>query len=148
MQTRPAWDAVVLTASSARQAELYQGEIQRRQLSGALSAGTEFLVVPDPGDRRVGSGGATIHALGVLAKTHEWWSGHRVLLVHSGGDSRRLPQYSPVGKLFGVLPARTRAGETTTVFDETMELSAAWAEGIPNGLLVASGDVVLRFDAS
>ena len=148
MQTRPAWDAVVLTASSARQAELYQGEIQRRQLSGALSAGTEFLVVPDPGDRRVGSGGATIHALGVLSKGLEWWSSHRVLLIHSGGDSRRLPQYSPVGKLFGVLPARTRAGETTTVFDETMELSAAWAEGMPNGLLVASGDVVLRFDAS
>jgi fucokinase len=148
MQTRPAWDAVVLTASSARQAELYQGEIQRRQLSGALPAGTEFLVVPDPGDRRVGSGGATIHALGVLSKGLVWWSSHRVLLIHSGGDSRRLPQYSPVGKLFGVLPARTRAGETTTVFDETMELSEAWAEGMPNGLLVASGDVVLRFDAS
>ena len=152
-QSRPAWDAVVLTASSARQAELYRSEIQRRQLSGGVPAGTEFLVVPDPGDRRVGSGGATINALGVLAQTHPiellaWWSSHRVLLVHSGGDSRRLPQYSPVGKLFGVLPSRTRAGETTTVFDETMELSAAWAEGIPNGLLVASGDVVLRFDAS
>ena len=148
MQTRSAWDAVVLTASSARQAELYRGEIERRQLSGALPAGTEFLVVPDPGDQRVGSGGATIYALGALAKTREWWNTHRVLLIHSGGDSRRLPQYSPVGKLFGVLPARARAGETTTVFDETMELSAAWAEGIPNGLLVAAGDVVLRFDAS
>lgn len=147
MQTRPSWDAVVLTASSARQAELYRSEIQRRQLSGALPAGTEFLVAPDPGDRRVGSGGATINALGALGKGREWWDAHRVLLVHSGGDSRRLPQYSPVGKLFGVLPSRTRAGETTTVFDETMELSAAWAEGIPNGLLVASGDVVLRFDA-
>ena len=148
MQARPAWDAVVLTASSERQAEMYRGEIQRRQLSGALPDGTEFLVVPDPGDRRVGSGGATIHALGVLAKGLDWWRTHRVLLVHSGGDSRRLPQYSPVGKLFGVLPCRTRAGETTTVFDDTMELSGAWAEGIPNGVLVASGDVVLRFDAS
>jgi fucokinase len=147
-QVSPQWDAVVLTASSGRQAELYRSEIQRRQLSGALPAGAEFLVVPDPGDRRVGSGGATINALGVLAKTREWWETHRVLLVHSGGDSRRLPQYSPVGKLFGVLPARARAGETTTVFDETMELSAAWAERIPNGLLVASGDVVLRFEAS
>lgn len=147
VQVRPAWDAVVLTASSARQAELYRNEIVRRQMSGALGGGTEFLVVPDPGDRRVGSGGATINALGVLAKDLEWWSSHRVLLVHSGGDSRRLPQYSPSGKLFGVLPCRTRAGETTTVFDETMNLSAAWAERIPNGLLVASGDVVLRFDA-
>ena len=113
-----------------------------------LPEGTEFLVMPDPDDRRVGSGGATIHALGVLGKDREWWSGHQALLIHSGGDSRRLPQYSPGGKLFGVLPSRTQPGGTTTVFDETLALSAAWAERIPNGLLVASGDVVLRFDAS
>jgi fucokinase len=46
-----------------------------------------------------------------------------------------------------VLPSRTRPKETTTVFDETLALSAPWAEGISSGLLVASGDVVLRFDA-
>jgi fucokinase len=142
------WDVVLVTASSARQAGLYRDEIERRRLSGMLPEETEFLVVPDPEDRRVGSGGATIHALGVLGRDREWWSGHRALLVHSGGDSRRLPQYSPGGKLFGVLPSRTQPRGTTTVFDETLALSAAWAERIPNGLLVASGDVLLRFDAS
>ena len=109
---------------------------------------TLFQVIPDPADRRVGSGGATINALGVLGKDLDWWNLHRALLVHSGGDSRRLPQYSPGGKLFGVLPSRTRPRGTTTVFDETMMLSAAWAERIQNGLLVASGDVVLKFDAN
>ena len=138
----------MVTASSARQAGLYRDEIERRRLAGMLPEGTQFLVVPDPGDRRVGSGGATIHALGVLGKDREWWSEHRALLIHSGGDSRRLPQYSPGGKLFGVLPSRTQPRGTTTVFDQTLALSAAWAERIPNGLLVASGDVVLRFDAS
>jgi fucokinase len=138
----------MITASSARQAELYRNEIQRRASSGVLPQETQFLVVPDPGDRRVGSGGATINALGVLGKDREWWGQHRGLLIHSGGDSRRLPQYSPGGKLFGVLPSRTQARGTTTVFDETLTLSGAWAEQIPNGLLVASGDVVLRFDAT
>jgi len=142
------WDVVLVTASSARQAGIYRDEIERRRLSGMLPEKTKFLVTPDPDDRRVGSGGATIHALGVLGKDREWWSSHRVLLVHSGGDSRRLPEYSPGGKLFGVLPSRTQARGTTTVFDETLALAAAWAERIPNGLLVASGDVVLRFDAS
>jgi fucokinase len=113
-----------------------------------LPGETQFVVIPDPPDRKVGSGGATINALGVLAKDLEWWQGHSVLLVHSGGDSRRLPQYSPIGKLFGVLPSRTQPKGTTTVFDETMTLSAAWAEQMPNGLLVASGDVILRFDAN
>ncbi len=142
------WDVVLVTASSERQAALYRDEIERRRLNGMLPEQAQFLVVPDPADRRVGSGGATINALGVLGKDKAWWNTHRALLVHSGGDSRRLPQYSPIGKLFGVLPSRTRPRGTTTVFDETMTLSSAWAEGVSSGLLVASGDVVLRFDAS
>ena len=142
------WDVVIITASSERQAELYRSEVQRRHLSGILPSETQFLVVPDPPDRKVGSGGATINALGVLGKNHPWWLSHRALLVHSGGDSRRLPQYSPVGKLFGVLPSRAHPKATTTVFDETMTLSTAWAEQMPNGLLIASGDVILRFDAN
>lgn len=145
--TAKSWDVVIVTASSRRQADLYRDQIQRRSFSGMLPESAEFLVVPDPEDRRVGSGGATVNALGMLGKDRKWWSEHKVLLIHSGGDSRRLPQYSPGGKLFGVLPSRARAGGTTTVFDETLALSAAWAENIPNGLLVGSGDVVLRFDA-
>ena len=141
------WDVVIITASSERQAALYRGEIERRRTAGMLAEGCEFLVVPDPGDRRVGSGSATINALAVLAKDVEWWKHHRALLIHSGGDSRRLPQYSPVGKLFGVLPSRTNPRATTTVFDETMLLSAPWAERISSGVLVAAGDVVLKFDA-
>jgi fucokinase len=141
------WDVVIITASSERQAELYRNEIGRRRTASMLPEETEFLVVPDPDGRRVGSGSATINALGVLGKDQEWWKLHRVLLVHSGGDSRRLPQYTPVGKLFGVLPSQTSPRATTTVFDETMKLSASWADRIPNGLLVASGDVVLKFDA-
>lgn len=141
------WDVLMITASSARQAEQYRNELQRRASFGTLPKETQFLVIPDPIGRRAGTGGATINALGVLGKSREWWDGHKALLLHSGGDSRRLPQYSPGGKLFGVLPSRTRPKETTTVFDETLALSAAWAEGIPNGLLVGSGDVVLRFDA-
>jgi fucokinase len=142
------WDVVIITASSERQAELYREEIQRRNSSGLLPGETKFLVVPDPGGQRVGSGGATINALGILGKDRAWWGEHRALLVHSGGDSRRLPQYSPGGKLFGILPSRTQPRATTTVFDETMSLSSAWAEKMRSGLLVASGDVVLRFDAN
>jgi len=141
------WDVVIVTASSAPQAELYRDEIYRRKLSGMLPETTQFLVVPDPDGRRIGSGGATINAIHALGKDRAWWQRHKALLIHSGGDSRRLPQYSPGGKLFGVLPSRARPRATTTVFDETLSLSAAWAATIPNGLLIGSGDVVLRFDA-
>jgi hypothetical protein len=60
------WDAVIITASSERQSALYRGEIERRRTAGMLPDDCEFLVVPDPGDRRVGSGTATINALGAV----------------------------------------------------------------------------------
>jgi fucokinase len=68
-------------------------------------------------------------------------------MIHSGGDSRRLPQYSLSGKLFSALPIKTPWGGVCTVFDEFLALSTAWSSRIESGLLVASGDVLLIFDA-
>src|ERR1017187_259828 len=85
------WDVVAITASSRLQAERYEWEIQRRKQRGILPAGARYIVIPDPDDRRVGSGAATINALRVIGENSpEWWSNRRVLLIHSGGDSRRL----------------------------------------------------------
>ena len=144
----PWWDAVVLTASSVRQAERYTDEIERRRRESKIPPAV-YLAVPDAGDRRIGSGGATLNALRALApKLGRGWQDARVLIIHSGGDSRRLPQYSLSGKLFGALPVLTPWGEVSTVFDEFLALASAWAERLPSGLVVASGDVVLTFDAS
>ncbi|MCP5115679.1 MAG: hypothetical protein GY953_33040, partial [bacterium] len=121
------WNAVVVTASSDRQAERYRMEINRRQAEGKRPQGVRYLVVPDIQGMRIGSGGATLHALGVLAREagvsspfEEWWENQRVLMIHSGGDSRRLPEYSLAGKLFSALPVKTLWGEVSTVFDETL----------------------------
>src|SRR3954449_6944224 len=59
------WTAVILTASSKRQADRYKWEIQRRQEGGKIPAAT-YLVAPDVDDQRIGSGGATLNALRVL----------------------------------------------------------------------------------
>jgi fucokinase len=146
------WTAVVVTASSHHQAQRYEAEIRRRRQEGKLPENTRFLVSPDWQDRRIGSGGATLHALRALAAnqadTLEWWRTQRVLMIHSGGDSRRLPQYSLSGKLFSALPVETPWGGPSTVFDETMALSTGWAGQMNAGLLVCSGDVVLTFDAA
>ena len=145
----PWWTVVAITASSRRQAARYEWEIQRRREQGKLPTDVRYIVVPDPDDRRAGSGGATIHALRVLGGDRpNWWDDQRVLLIHSGGDSRRLPLYSTSGKLFSALPVRTPWGGTSTVFDEWMALSTLWVRQLPTGLLVGSGDVVLTFDAS
>ena len=153
--TVPWWTAVLITASSTRQAARYNEEIRRRSESGKIPGGVLYMAVPDLDDQRIGSGGATFHALRTLAECtgnagadslEEWWRGQRVLIIHSGGDSRRLPQYSLSGKLFSVLPVKTPWGEPSTVFDEFLALSTAWAARLDGGLVVASGDVILTFD--
>ncbi|HEY3379145.1 MAG TPA: bifunctional fucokinase/fucose-1-phosphate guanylyltransferase [Armatimonadota bacterium] len=153
----PWWTTVIITASSAKQAAGYREEIARRQREGQVPASAQFLVVPDLDNERIGSGGATLNALRVLAETltipastetlTAWWAQQRVLIIHCGGDSRRLPQYSLSGKLFSVLPVQTPWGKVSTVFDEMLALSTPWAARVSSGLVVSSGDVILTFDA-
>ncbi len=144
---KPWWSAIVLTAGSKAQAELYRHQIRHRAEHGHLPANVNWQVVPDPEGRRIGSGGATLQALQRLSH-HEaaWWKTNRVLIIHGGGESRRLPEYSLTGKLFGILPDQTPWGENSTVFDETLALSTLWLNRFSGGLTVASGDVVLTFD--
>jgi fucokinase len=158
---RPWWTAVVITASSRRQADLYEWELHRREERGKIPANVTYMVVPDIGDRRIGSGAATLNAVRALTRQLlftnavtapaiglvDWWSQQRVLLIHSGGDSRRLPQYSLAGKLFSAVSATTTWGEPSTVFDEMLALSTAWLERLQCGLVIGSGDVILTFDA-
>jgi fucokinase len=145
----PWWSAVVITAGSKAQAEIYRREIHRRSERGFLPRNVSWHVVPDPEGRHIGSGGATLQALQVLGTSDPaWWSRNRVLVIHAGGESRRLPEYSLTGKLFGILPERTPWGENSTVFDETLALSTLWAERFSSGLAVSSGDVILTFDAA
>ena len=142
----PWWTAVVITAGSARQAERYRRELDRRESAGKIPSDVRYLVVPDPDGRPLGTGGATLNALRALADID--WTGQRVLIVHSGGDARRLPQYSLSGKLFSAVPVKTPWGDASTVFDEMLALSTAWVERLPAGLVVGSGDVILTFDAA
>ena len=151
------WDAVIVTSSTAAQAERYLDEIARRKEKGQIPSGPLFLVVPDIEGARIGSGGATINALRALAERTlpsagvdslvDWWSSRRVLVIHSGGESRRLPQYSLSGKLFTVMPVNTAWGEPSTVFDETLALSTGWVARMSGGLVVGSGDMVLTLDS-
>ncbi len=108
---------------------------------------TRFLVIADPDGQRIGSGGATLRVLAQLAREDDTLTSKRILIIHSGGDSRRLPHCSATGKLFARVPRVLPDGRASTVFDEFLiGLSGLSSASLPPGVLVASGDVLLVFD--
>lgn len=147
--TPSGWDICVLTASDERQAAVYQRQLDWRREAGLLPARTRFMVIPDPAGRRIGSGGATLRVLADLAVSGVSFdpaSGERVLIIHSGGDSRRLPHCSATGKLFARVPRVLPDGRASTIFDEFLISLSGLAAEAPPGVLIASGDVLLVFD--
>lgn len=139
----PVWDIIILTASNEHQARSFELQIQSRR--EYLPVRTTFVVIPDEGGVRVGSGGATLSVLRWL-DSHGGWGGKRVLVIHSGGDSKRVPQYSALGKLFSPVPHVLPDGRSSTLFDEFLIAMSAVPGRIREGMLLLSGDVLLLFN--
>ena len=142
------WDAVILTASNEDQAQAFRHEIEFRLQNGLLPQRTEYEVLPDPEGKRVGSGGATLNVLNFVYKQYgEKAFEKRILVIHSGGDSKRVPQYSACGKLFSPVPRELPNGRASSLFDEFMAGTAGIPGRMQSGMLVMSGDVLLLFNA-
>lgn len=161
LPTTEPWDYVIVTASNDRQAAAYRQQLLLRDQFGMLSRIRRWLVVPDPAAARVGSGGSTIHCLmevlrheadgaaaGGPARWREVLSGLRVLILHAGGDSRRLPAYGPCGKLFIPMPGQTDTAVPLTLFDRQL---GRYLDLPPGGqgrgqIVITAGDVLLLFN--
>ena len=128
------FDLVAVTASSSAQAKGYREQLKFSCTEVLRNA----LVVPDPGDRRVGSLGATVN----LLRQPEISRGKCILVVHSGGDARRTPGYAAMGKAF--IPMR----DGRSLLEHIVEAMAKLPLPKDGGVLVVSGDVLPRFDAS
>jgi galactokinase/mevalonate kinase-like predicted kinase len=163
------YDICVITAANEYQAEGYREQIKWRRDRDALPDETEFIVIADPEGKRIGSGGSTIYVLYQLLRhflqsdgnkaynaPEEIFKYKRILILHSGGDSRRLPAYSAVGKIFVPLPTNTSPLKnsddtltdiTVTVFDLLLDILMKLPCLKDGQIIVASGDVLLNFDA-
>jgi fucokinase len=143
------WDWFVITASNDEQAQAYEMQIQYRQSNGWLPANTRYLVISDPECARVGSGGATLNVLRHIlecSSESDPFTGKRILIVHSGGDSKRVPQNSACGKLFSYVPHQLPDGRNSTLFDEILIGFSGVPARMSDGMLVMSGDVLLIFN--
>lgn len=124
------------------------------QVTG-LSA-TKYFCTSDPEGMKLGSGGGTVWLLDACrqheapqADFDEWLSREKRVLLHAGGQSRRLPAYAPSGKVLTPIPVfRWARGQRIdqTLLDLQLPLYERILTKAPKGLrtLIASGDVFLR----
>ncbi|MGA1392306.1 MAG: fucose pyrophosphorylase domain-containing protein, partial [Phycisphaerales bacterium] len=171
---------LVLTAANRGQARAtlrtIRGDPTLRQELPSTSDG-RLLVVPDPGGRRVGSGVATLMALRAVVERERrrvggdrrihadadaiaaLLRGRALAIVHSGGDSRRLPAYAAEGKIFVPMPDRHAVSkppirlEVPTLLERIVGDLDSIESPSSGGVIVASGDVwldvasqAIRFD--
>lgn len=139
------WDWVIITASNDTQAKSYESQINYRKEQGMLPE-VRIDVIPDEGNKRIGSGGATLNVLKFLNENDKFWNDKKILIIHSGGDSKRIPQYSACGKLFSHVPRSLIDNKPSTLFDEFMVTLSLVPDRLKPGILVVSGDVLLLFN--
>lgn len=117
---------------------------------------TTYFCTSDPADHKLGSGGGTIWLLESCRKNEapdapfdQWLSREPRILLHAGGQSRRLPAYAPSGKVLTPIPVfRWARGQRIDqhLLDLQLPLYERIMHKAPASLrtLVASGDVYLR----
>ena len=117
----------------------------------------QWYATCDPAERKLGSGGGTAHLLaaawretGADKTFPAWLQQSRKLILHAGGQSRRLPAYAPTGKILMPLPVfRCGGGQRLdqTLLDlQLPDYDRVLAHAGPRTVaMVTSGDVLLRF---
>lgn len=116
----------------------------------------EYFCTSDPVGSRLGSGGGTNWLLEACHQNEapqqsfeEWLSAERRILLHAGGQSRRLPAYAPSGKILTPIPVfRWERGQRIgqNLLQLQFPLYQRIMNAAPEGLrtLIASGDVYIR----
>ena len=116
----------------------------------------DYFCTCDPVGHRLGSGGGTAWLLEQAClsekgkvKSEEWLSCEKRILVHAGGQSRRLPSYAVSGKVLMPVPVfRWERGQrlSQTLLDLQLPLYKRLMAMAPDTIhtMVVSGDVFIR----
>lgn len=123
---------------------------------------SEWFCTNDPIDHKLGSGGGTTwlltqayenemaHSDANNQKTFdEWLSSEKRLLLHAGGQSRRIPAYAPSGKVLTPVPVfRWERGQRLSqdLLSLQIPLYKKIMDAAPSSLhtMIVSGDVLIR----
>ena len=115
----------------------------------------EYFATCDPVGNRLGSGGGTTWLLEEACRAEaassfdEWLSSEKRILIHAGGQSKRLPSYAVSGKVLMPLPVfRWERGQklSQNLLSVQLPLYEKMMAMAPENIhtMVVSGDVLIR----
>ncbi|MCP4755690.1 MAG: bifunctional fucokinase/L-fucose-1-P-guanylyltransferase, partial [Proteobacteria bacterium] len=119
---------------------------------------SEWFGAPDPVGKKIGSGGATAWLLSEYRRSRnetsdfdQWLGQEKRIVIHAGGQSRRLPAYAPTGKILTPLPVfRWERGQRIdqTLLDLQLPLYEKILSRTPGTIntLIGVGDVYVHFN--
>ena len=137
------WDVVVLTAIDETQKKAYEQQIAQKCQLREIPAKPNYEVISDPEGSKIGCGGATMHALHQLYhKYGESLYSKCILLVNTGGYSKRLPSAGVLGKVFMAVPY---GDELWTVLDLKLALYLPYVQKMSPGVFQTSSDTIELF---
>ena len=109
----------------------------------------EWFCTNDPVGKKLGSGGGTAWLLQEYEKSEHYSSTEKQLILHAGGQSRRLPAYAPSGKILTPVPVfRWERGQrlSQNLLSLQIPLYERIMQAAPERLrtMIVSGDVFIR----
>ncbi|CAH1776591.1 unnamed protein product [Owenia fusiformis] len=140
----PFWDVVVITASDDAQREAFQLQVFDKLQRKEIPSDVPYHVIADPEGPKIGSGGSTFHVLEELENMYgDILSTLKIILIHAGGQSQRLPNASVMGKIFTALPL---GDPMYQIIDLKLMLYLDLIPRMGPGVFLAAGDTIELFD--
>ena len=138
------WHLVVISAISQSQRVCYEKQIEAKLTAKQLPRCFQYVVLSDPDECKIGSGGSTLHILHELHATYgERLLDMKLLIIHAGGYSQRMPTCSVLGKIFAPVPCASPF--INDMLDLSLAVYTPFAVEMRAGVLLASSDVFLTF---
>ncbi|KAF9186579.1 hypothetical protein BGZ50_002405 [Haplosporangium sp. Z 11] len=140
------WDIVVVTAGDTQQQHCYESRINQKLELGLIPSCARYHVIADPPQSKIGSGGSTCFVMKILLEQYsaEFLSTVRVLLIHAGGYSSRLPHVSARGKVFMTLP-QANSPQGIQILELKLVLYLHLLRAMPPGVFLTSADGIELF---
>lgn len=137
---------LIVTAPNEKIAKVYEQMVDDLKATSckAYLRNTLVYCVADPIGVRVGSGGGTLNALDHVDKIigRNKLVTDKIVIIHSGGDSRRAPLQSVCGKAWASI---NTAGQVSSPMALLVHELSLFCSNLPTGgaVVIASSDVLL-----